>query len=583
MTEHTPQSEYASQHKQIPAEKAVRDLLRRRTHQCAEQISTDVNLTRERLDALARAILAEFSLPEDYLGFTMVALNNACWKAAFQSIPYHRRLLLLPKCLRSAVICSAQIDSVGLHCAHCGGCLISEIINEASALGYQTLVAEGTSSVLIKILDNDADALLGVACLDSLEKSFAQISAIGIPCQAVPLLSDGCIDSKIELEMLRELLHAKSNEIGVVHPRSYLPLLRYTRRLFMENLPELLAPVSEVSNEHEDTALQETDSISYHWVREGGKRLRPFITLAAYVMARYGEGLLADTTNYHEVIPPAVGRLAIAIEVMHKASLVHDDLEDHDAFRYGNPTLHRTYGNDVAINIGDFLLGIGYRLITCAVDALGAECVVDLLAAISDAHLQLARGQGGELLIQRQSAGVTPLDVLEIYALKTAPAFQVALYVGLRAAGAVIDEKALQQYSRYLGEAYQIKNDLDDWRIDAQNKAMLGQDILSGRPTILLALAEQQGGASVQQALRTLRDGTLDAQAVIAESHALFLQTKAFSGAEALLKRFRERALEIAAQVETPAISTLMQFLVQIILPEDEGEEHQARWQHLAS
>ena len=55
--------------------------------------------------------------------------------------------------------------------------------------------------------------------------------------------------------------------------------------------------------------------------------------------------------------------MALAIEALHKASLVHDDIEDDDEFRYGRPTLHRVHGVAQAVNVGDFLIGLGYRLI----------------------------------------------------------------------------------------------------------------------------------------------------------------------------------------------------------------------------
>ena len=72
-------------------------------------------------------------------------------------------------------------------------------------------------------------------------------------------------------------------------------------------------------------------------------------------------------------LPDDVKAVALAIEAFHKASLVHDDVEDDDSFRYGRPTIHREYGTPMAINVGDFLIGLGYRLVSGRRDSLGAD------------------------------------------------------------------------------------------------------------------------------------------------------------------------------------------------------------------
>ena len=85
---------------------------------------------------------------------------------------------------------------------------------------------------------------------------------------------------------------------------------------------------------------------------------------------------------------------------------------------------------------------------------------------------------------------LTPAEALKIYALKTAPAFEAALYCGLRLAGPA-DQYAqpVAQLARHLGIAFQILNDLQDWQGDDFNKLTLGGDVLGGRPTVLWALA----------------------------------------------------------------------------------------------
>ena len=121
-------------------------------------------------------------------------------------------------------------------------------------------------------------------------------------------------------------------------------------------------------------ALSATEAIAYDFLAAGGKHLRPFITLAAYdAMTRRRTARWPTAPAAARPIPDAVQRVALAIEVFHKASLVHDDIEDDDPFRYGRPTLHRNYGMPLAINVGDYLIGLGYRLVAEQREALGPE------------------------------------------------------------------------------------------------------------------------------------------------------------------------------------------------------------------
>src|SRR5437667_9123227 len=183
---------------------------------------------------------------------------------------------------------------------------------------------------------------------------------------------------------------------------------------------------------------------------QGGKRSRPFITLAAYDALKGGKATLAaDGVDLSD----SVKRAALAIETFHKASLVHDDIEDDDSYRYGQATLHRQHGIGTAINVGDYLIGLGYRLVSRERKSLGSDVAADILDKLADAHLKLSEGQGAELLWRdAKDKTITALDALKIYALKTSPAFEAALYSGIRLAGpAEIYDKMVTDYSRHLG------------------------------------------------------------------------------------------------------------------------------------
>src|SRR4029079_13156104 len=142
-----------------------------------------------------------------------------------------------------------------------------------------------------------------------------------------------------------------------------------------------------------------TESIAYDFLAKGGKYSRPFITLAVHDALTGGNGTTTEGADHlQSKVSDSVRRAAMSIETFHKASLVHDDIEDDDAFRYGQETIHKKYGTATAINVGDYLIGMGYRLASRESKTLGADVVADILDRLADAHLRLSEGQGAELL-----------------------------------------------------------------------------------------------------------------------------------------------------------------------------------------
>src|SRR5207245_2484513 len=217
----------------------------------------------------------------------------------------------------------------------------------------------------------------------------------------------------------------------------------------------------------------ETERIARAWLARAGKRWRPFLTVAAF------QALRGDTSA---PLPQDLRKLAVAVECFHKASLIHDDIEDNDALRYGEKTLHEEYGVPVALNVGDLLIGEGYRLIGACEAA--PERKAAMLTVAAEGQRQLCRGQGAELCWTREPKPLTSLQVLDIFRQKTAPAFEVALRLGAIYAGEHEDiAEALGHYSEALGIAYQIRDDLSD--LGSQGET---NDIAGLRPSLLLAI-----------------------------------------------------------------------------------------------
>jgi geranylgeranyl pyrophosphate synthase len=569
----------------VPQDRAVRGQIRRESKVVADSLDHSRPLTRDFLQQSATQLLASMGLPESHLGFTMVTISNEFWRDQFMATDFKRRLLLLPHCLKHAEGCPADYDEFGLDCRKCGACSIADFKVRAEDLGYKVLVAEGTPIVLKIIVSGHVDAILGVACLNVLEKAIDKVLKVGVPSLAVPLLSSDCKNTSVDDDWVSEVIGLKQ-EPPPARTRSYLPLLRAANRMFDQTELDRLAPRIRVngSSAHSGNGngngqngsknatqtadpIAVTESIGYDWLAQGGKRFRPFITLASYDALRGAPATQVHPDSDEVVLPDSVRRAALAIETFHKASLVHDDIEDDDTFRYGTETLHRKHGLATAINVGDYLIGLGYRLVSRGRKEMGGDCTSDVLDRLADAHLKLSEGQGAELAWRDGEKGLTPLDTLKIYALKTAPAFEAALYAGVRLADAAEPYEAMVSgFSRHLGVAFQIINDLKDWDGDDNNKMIAGQDALAARPTLLLALALEGARPDDRGELLKLAGGADKSGITVARIREIFASAGVFEKAEKLVEKYRAKAEAIADDVDPTELRQLLYFLVDTVL-----------------
>src|SRR5437763_517625 len=325
----------------------------------------------------------------DYVG---VLINNEMWREALAAVPYERRLLLLPKCLRVESKCPAPFDEFGLLCKQCGLCSIQDLTVEAEKWGYAVLVAEGSAIVMSLIQTGKIEAIVGVSCLSVLERAFPYMEAAAIPGVAVPLLQDDCVDTTVDLDWIWEYIHLTSDD--------------QTRRLDLTSLrQEVDGWFTRGSLDKIMGAVEgETEQIARDWLARAGKRWRPFLTVAAYQALRETPGA---------PLPEDIRNIAVAVESFHKASLIHDDIEDNDKQRYGEKTLHEEHGVAVALNVGDLLIGEGYRLIGACQAA--PEQKAEMLTVAAEGQRQLCRGQGAELCWTRQPRPLTSLQVLDIF------------------------------------------------------------------------------------------------------------------------------------------------------------------------
>lgn len=595
--------------KDVPATLEMRESLRARCEQIAAKLDPSTPINKDQMEQIARRALEEADLPEGYLGWMMVMISSEFWKDALSAVPPERRLFLLPHCLKHAEGCPAEYDQFGMNCKECGACSIADFRGLAEEMGYRVLVAEGSPVVMKIIVGGYVDAVVGVACLNVLEKAIDKVLLAGIPCMAVPLLSSDCRNTKVDEAWVDQMIRTPYVP-AQQKTRSYVHLMRAASDLFKTETLDRLAPRIRAQEPIGDTpatvqSLQSmdmiaaTEHIAYDFLTRGGKHSRPFITLAAYDAMTGGDGTTADGEQSVATIPDTVRRAAMSIETFHKASLVHDDIEDDDAFRYGQPAVHRRFGLPTAINVGDYLIGLGYRLLS-RVDTgdstngdsnsgdsntgdsthrdpdktITAQARVDVLDGLAAAHLRLAEGQGAELLWRdTKDRRLTPLDALKVYALKTSPAFEAALMSGIRLAGdATSYVEPVRTFSRNMGVAFQILNDLGDWNGDESNKLSAGGDVFGGRPTLLWALALEALDQQGQDELLGLADPTcgLTDEQRLSRVRKLYESVNVFETALQLVDKHQARAEQIADEIEPDALRRLFYFLVDTVLERPE-------------
>ena len=562
--------------KDVPASLDLRTELRDFCETVAAGLDKSRPLSKDEMESLCRKMLAEKGQPEGYLGWMMVMFASAFWREQIESIPPSRRLFLLPHCLKHAEGCPADYDEFGLDCKTCGACSIADFRGMAEEMGYKVLVAEGSPIVLKIIVSGYVDAIVGVACLNVLEKAIDKILLAGIPCMAVPLLSSDCRNTSVDEKWVLDMIQVPHREARSA-TRSYVHLMRAASRLFEPDELERLAPRSRgaqrVVGGDPRSLLSDpigaTEAIAYDFLSKGGKHSRPFITLAVYDAMTGGQATLPGGEQVVASWPDGVKRTAMSIDTFHKASLVHDDIEDGDRFRYGEEAVHERFGVPTAINVGDYLVGLGYRLVSRETRGLGADVVADVLDLLADAHQRLSEGQGAEL-VWRDGGDkrLKPIDALKIYALKTSPAFEAALFCGLRLAGEITSYlEPIRTFARNLGVAFQILNDLKDWIGDTDNKLSAGGDLAGGRPTVLWALAlEGSTEAHRQELLELIEDRTRPLEQRMNRLRHLYLEADVFEKAERLVDKHEQRCVAIADEIQPEGLSRLLRYLVDVVL-----------------
>jgi octaprenyl-diphosphate synthase len=251
--------------------------------------------------------------------------------------------------------------------------------------------------------------------------------------------------------------------------------------------------------------------LAVHLIGSGGKRLRPMLTVATAQMCGYrGESHI---------------KLATAVEFMHTATLLHDDVVDESAVRRGRQAARMIWGNQASVLVGDYLLGQAFRMM---VETGSLEALRVLAAAASI----IAEGEVLQLATQHDIA-TTEDAYMQVIGAKTAALFAAAAEVGGIVAGRPREEQAaLDSYGRNLGIAFQLVDDaLDYFGKQSVLGKTIGDDFREGKITLPVVLAYRRGDTAERAFWkRTMADADqtgddlVRAQKLI-EKHAAFADT----------------------------------------------------------
>ena len=235
-------------------------------------------------------------------------------------------------------------------------------------------------------------------------------------------------------------------------------------------------------------------------VLDGGKRLRPLLTLAA-ARAVAGAAEL-----------PAALRSACAVELIHAYSLVHDDMPcmDNDVLRRGKPTVHVAYGEAQALLAGDALQALAFELLTPEDGSVAPAVQARLCAALARAagHHGMAGGQAIDLA--HVGLAMTEAALRDMHRRKTGAMLEVSVHMGALSAGADGPTLAcLQRYAQAIGLAFQVVDDILDVTADSATLGKTaGKDQANDKPTFVsllgLAGAQAQAQTLLQDALAAL-------------------------------------------------------------------------------
>jgi len=264
-----------------------------------------------------------------------------------------------------------------------------------------------------------------------------------------------------------------------------------------------------------------------HLIAGGGKRMRPMLTLACASLLDY------PGTRHH--------KLAAAVEFIHTATLLHDDVVDGSGMRRGKQTANLIWGNPASVLVGDFLFSRAFELMV-------EDGSLKVLRILSHASAVIAEGEVDQLTAQRRIE-TDEEHYLEIISAKTAALFAAACRVSPVVAEASEDaELALECYGKNLGIAFQLTDDVIDYASDVETMGKgVGDDFRDGKMTLPVILSYSRGSDDDRAFWRAAIGGERVSDADLAHAIDLLRRTDALADTIERARQYGRRAIDALA------------------------------------
>lgn len=286
------------------------------------------------------------------------------------------------------------------------------------------------------------------------------------------------------------------------------------------------------------------NQLSQYIIGSGGKRLRPVIALLAAKATGY------TGTRHIDV--------AVIIELIHTATLLHDDVVDSSKMRRGRETANLVWGSEASVLVGDFLYSRAFQMM---VDLQNMR----ILEILADSTNTIAEGEVMQL-VNCHDPDTTEQRYLDTIHNKTAKLFEAAAELGVVISGGQPHlETALARYGRHLGTAFQLVDDALDYSASLEELGKnIGDDLAEGKPTLPLLYAMWKGteteAAIVREAIE--KGGLEQIEAISAAIESTGAITYTFALAEAEAAKAKEALSGLAPSPYTDALCTLASFAV---------------------
>jgi octaprenyl-diphosphate synthase len=286
------------------------------------------------------------------------------------------------------------------------------------------------------------------------------------------------------------------------------------------------------------------NQLSQYIIGSGGKRLRPVIALLAAKATGY------SGTRHIDV--------AVIIELIHTATLLHDDVVDASKMRRGRETANLVWGSEASVLVGDFLYSRAFQMM---VDLQNMR----ILEILADSTNTIAEGEVMQL-VNCHDPDITEQRYLDTIHNKTAKLFEAAAELGVVISGGQAHlETALARYGRHLGTAFQLVDDALDYSASLEELGKnIGDDLAEGKPTLPLLYAMWKGtdaeAAIVREAIE--KGGLEQIEAISAAIESTGAITYTFALAEAEAAKAKEALSGLPPSPYTDALRTLASFAV---------------------